>query len=159
MAERLSLRLVPSRRLARMLGGAYLLTAAALWLAPVPVGWALACSLAVFVHLAFAVRRHAWLSAPGSLIQLDLLVDDCSVWGRSHAGNWKRYRVAGSSFVSPPLTVPNLRSGVGHRTRAVLVAPDSLDPDSFRRLRVWLRWRWRGESSVLGVEPSKAWQR
>lgn len=158
MAERLSLRLVPSRHLAKMLGGAHLLAATALWLAPLPVGWALGCSLALLVHLALAVRRHAWLDAAGSLIQLEL-VDDCAVSACSRGGNWERYRIAGSSFVSPPLAVLNLRSGPGHRTRAVLIASDSLDADSFRRLRVWLRWRWRDGSNAPGIAASAALRR
>jgi toxin CptA len=141
-----------------MLGGAHLLAGAALWLAPLPAGWALAASLALFVHLTFAVRRHAWLSAADSPVELEL-ADDCSVSACSRAGNWERYQIIGSTFVSPPLTVLNLRSGVGHQTRAVLIASDGLDADSFRRLRVWLRWRWRGGSSVLAGAGSSPLQR
>jgi len=141
-----------------MFGGAHLLAAAALWLAPLPAGWALACSLALLVHLAFALRRHAWLSGAGALVELEVS-DDCSVSACSRTGNWERCQIAGSTFVSPALTVLNLRCRAKRERRAVLIASDSLDADSFRRLRVWLRWRWRGGSSVLAGAGSSRVQR
>jgi hypothetical protein len=134
-----------------MLGGAHLLVASAVWLAPVPLVWALGCSLAISAHWVWAVRLHAWRSSAGALIDLELL-DDCSVSAGSRAGLWEGYRIAGSSFVSRPLIILNLRSGSGWRTRGVPVAFDSLDADSFRRLSVWLRWRWREGASVPAVQ-------
>ncbi len=150
MAERLSLRLGPSRLLTAMLGSTHILAGGALWLASLPLAWALACSLALSAHLAWAVRLHAWRSDAGALIDLELL-DDFSVSVCSRTGPWEHYRIAGSSFVSRPLVVLNLRSGVGRQKRRVLIAADSLDADSFRRLRVWLRWRWRDGTDVQVV--------
>ncbi len=148
MVERLSLRLGPSRLLAGLLGSTHILAAGALWLAPLPLAWALACSLALSAHLVWLVRLHAWRSGANALIDLELL-DDCSVFVCSRTGAQERYRIAPSSFVSRPLVVLNLRSGVGrHRTRRVLIAADSLDAESFRRLCVWLRWRWRDGADV-----------
>ncbi len=147
MVERLSLRLGPSRLLAGLLGSTHILAAGGLWLAPLPLAWALACSLALSAHLVWLVRLHAWRSGAGALIDLELL-DDCSVLVCSRTGPRERYRIAASSFVSRPLVVLNLRSGVGRRTRRVLIAADSLDAESFRRLRVWLRWRWRDGADV-----------
>jgi hypothetical protein len=37
-----------------------------------------------------------------------------------------------------------MRDALGRR-RSAVVLPDSLDPDAFRRLRVWLRWRTPGD--------------
>jgi toxin CptA len=154
MVERLSLHLGPSRLLAALLGSTHVLAAGALWLAPLPLAWVLAGSLALLAHLAWLVRLHAWRSDAGALIDLELL-DDCSVSVRSRTGPWEPYRIAGSSFVSRPLVVLNLRSAVERRTRGVLIAADSLDADSFRRLRVWLRWRWRdgADARVSGATP------
>jgi toxin CptA len=158
MAERLSLRLGSSRHLTQILGSAHVLAAAALWLAPLPAGLALAGSLALSVHLVWALRRHAWRSAAGSLIELELL-DDCSISARSRAGIWEAYRVAGSSFVSPLLTVLNMRPEAGGWTRPVLIMADNVDADSFRRLRVWLRWRCRDGAQVRGAAAPGALQR
>jgi toxin CptA len=150
MAERLSLSLGSSRLLTEILGGAHVLAAAALWLAPLPAGWALAGSLALSVHLAWVLRRHAWRNAAGALIELELL-DDCSISARARAGMWEAYRVARSSFVSPLLTVLNLRPEAGGWSRPVLITADNADADSFRRLRVWLRWRCRDGAQVRGA--------
>jgi hypothetical protein len=39
------------------------------------------------------------------------------------------------------LTVLNLARGDDRRRISVLILPDGIDTDEFRRLRVWLRWR------------------
>jgi toxin CptA len=151
MSERLALRLGSSRRLAQILGSAHFLAAAALWLAPLPVGLSLTGTLALSLHLVWVLRRHAWRNAAGALIELEFL-DDCSILAGSRAGMREAYRVAGSSFASPLLTVLNLRPEAGGRTRSVLILPDSVDADGFRRLRVWLRWRC-GEGGRKVAEP------
>jgi toxin CptA len=53
---------------------------------------------------------------------------------------WIPAEILGSSFVSPWLTVLNLK--LPHRRLAthVVLLPDMLGADEFRRLRVWLRW-------------------
>jgi toxin CptA len=140
MAERLSLRLRPSRALTWLLAGAHAMAATALWLAPFAAAWSLAGSVALATYLVWVLRQHAWRNAAGSVVELELR-DDCSVSARSHAGRWTGYQVSGATFVSPLLTVLNLDAQAGWRGRSVLITPDSLDADSFRRLRVWLRWR------------------
>lgn len=49
-------------------------------------------------------------------------------------------RLLGSTTVGTLLTVLNIRRTDGGRLLHVVVTPDSLPPDEFRRLRVWLRW-------------------
>jgi toxin CptA len=39
------------------------------------------------------------------------------------------------------LTIINLTVAGARLRRSLVVAPDSLRTDEFRRLRVWLRWR------------------
>lgn len=142
MAERLSLRLGPSRLLAAVLGGAHLVAAAALWLAAVPVVYALVCSVALSVHLVWVVRRDALCIDSHALVELDV-DDDGSVFASTRAGVRRDYRVCGSSFVSPLLAVLNLRTEGRRWTHHILIVADSVDAESLRRLRVWLRWRWR----------------
>jgi len=50
-------------------------------------------------------------------------------------------RLAAGSFVAPWLTVVRWRPDGARFTRTVMVPPDAVDPDAFRRLRVLLRWR------------------
>jgi len=145
MGEHLSLRLHPSRSLTGLLAGVHVVGAGALWLAPLGATWAVAGSLALGGHFVWVLRQHAWRSASGSVVELELR-EDCSVSARSRAGRWLGYRVSGASFVSPRLTVLNLRPDAGRRGCSVLITPDSLDADGFRRLRVWLRWRCGGQA-------------
>jgi len=100
--------------------------------------------------LAWSLRRHAWRTAASSVVELELR-DDRSISARSRAGDWVDYQVEVGSFVSPLLTVLRLRPKARRLVRSVLITPDSLDPDSFRRLRVWLRWRYRGPADKRAV--------
>ena len=45
-----------------------------------------------------------------------------------------------SSFVSPSLTVLNLRVAGAARPRHLVILPDNVEKETFRRLRVLLRW-------------------
>jgi toxin CptA len=142
-----------------MLGGAHVLAGAALWLAAVPVVYALACSVALSLHLAWVGRRDALRTDAHALIELDVL-EDGLVSACTRAGVRCAYRVGGSSFVSPLLTVLNLRPEGGRWTRHILIAADSVDAESFRRLRVWLRWRWRaGVQNADSAQPRPASRR
>jgi toxin CptA len=84
------------------------------------------------------------------VVELELR-EDCSVSARSRAGRWTGYQVSGASFVSPLLTVLDLHADARWRGRSVLITQDSLDADSFRRLRVWLRWRCGGQADQSGA--------
>jgi toxin CptA len=134
----LRLRLAPSRQLAWLLGlghaGAVLLS----WITPLKWWLSLPLSLAALASLRYGLRYHALRSAPDALVGLELRPDG-SAAVRDRSGRWTQAQVLGSSFVSPGLTILNLRLAKAHCS--LVVAPDSLDADDFRRLRVWLRWR------------------
>ena len=55
-------------------------------------------------------------------------------------GDWSSARLLDAAVPLPWLAVVSLRDALGRRRTAV-VLPDSLAPEPFRRLRVWLRWR------------------
>lgn len=54
--------------------------------------------------------------------------------------DWIPVETLGSSFVSPWLTVLNLKLPDRRLATHVVLLPDMLGPDEFRRLRVWLKW-------------------
>jgi toxin CptA len=136
----LRLRLAPSRRLAWLLGlshaGAMLLS----WVTPLKWWLSLALSLAALGSLRHGLRYHALRSAPGALVGLELRPDG-SAAVQDRRGRWREARLLGSSFVSPGLTIINLTVAGARLRRSLVVAPDSLSTNEFRRLRVWLRWR------------------
>ena len=134
-APALRLDLKPSRLFAGSLVLLHGLALAAAWAAL--SGWAryLLC-LAILASLGSALvqtlRRQA--------LSLELHEDGRASW-RDPGGTWHEVRMGKGHFVSGVLVLVDLRSvGPGRGKRMVLM-PDSMSPEEFRRLRVWLRWR------------------
>jgi toxin CptA len=105
------------------------------WVAPIAWWLSLSLSLAVVTSLVFSLR-----SALGAWTGLELRPDG-SAAVEDRQGRWREVRILGSSFVSPVLTILNLAIAGERLRRSLVVAPDALAADEFRRLRVWLRWR------------------
>jgi toxin CptA len=59
---------------------------------------------------------------------------------KDRTGIWLDGTLGENHFVSPALVVVELQAPLGRR-KTLILAPDSLPADDFRRLRVWLRWR------------------
>jgi Membrane-bound toxin component of toxin-antitoxin system len=123
----------PSRVLASALVLTHALACAAAWVSL--SGWLryLVCG-AILASLAQALRRtlHPALS-------LELNEDGRVSW-RNRDGTWHEGRLGGSHFVSAGFAVLKLEIAGLRRKRVILMA-DSVPPEDFRRLRVWLRWR------------------
>lgn len=87
-----------------------------------------------------AARRHAWQEGRGAV--RDLVVD---IAGRVEVvgadGGRRAGRLVDGSFVAPWLAVVRWRPEGARLSRAVVIAPDAVDAEAFRRLRVLLRWR------------------
>jgi toxin CptA len=136
----LRLRLRPSRQLAWLLLAGHAAAVVLSWLAPVAWWVSLGLSLAVVTSLGFTVRNQALRSSAGALTALELRPDG-SATVEDRQGRRSEVRILGSSFVSPVLTILNLAVAGLRVRRALVVAPDALAAEEFRRLRVWLRWR------------------
>jgi len=54
--------------------------------------------------------------------------------------HWRRGRLRNGSFVAPWLTIVRWRPERALFDRTILVLPDMLDTESYRRLRVVLKW-------------------
>jgi toxin CptA len=145
MSGPLRLRLKRSKSLALLLWAAHIVAAVALWASPLPAWATGAGSMLLALSAGWSVRGHAFRTAPSSVVELELY-EDCTLSARTADGRWLQYRMVGSSFCSRMLTVLNLRSDSAWGVHSVLISADSVDPDAFRRLRVWLRWRYAGVS-------------
>ena len=101
--------------------------------------WAkIALTLLVLVNLGYHLRRDAWLTAPSSAVMIMLEADQVVLTrfdGKNMAGQILR-----DSLVTPYLTVLNVLLQGSRFSRSVVILPDSLDQESFRKLRVWLKW-------------------
>ncbi|MDO8413714.1 MAG: hypothetical protein Q7S51_08005 [Gallionellaceae bacterium] len=111
----------------------------ALYVLPLPTWAKIALTLLLLASLFFYVRRDARLSAPSSVITLALNGDDVVLTTRN--GKPEAAQLLNHSMVSPWLTVLNSVPRGATCTRRIIIFPDSLDTESFRQLRVWLKWR------------------
>lgn len=140
----------PSVRLAVVLCVVHSIAAALLWLVPIPALGKAVVTLAVAVSLVYLLARDATLHAAHAIVALD--VDDTgSLVYQTRAGRRVESELLDSSYVSPRLTIVNLRARNRAGTRHVVLVEDNVDPRDFRRLRIWLRWK-RGESADTGGE-------
>jgi hypothetical protein len=130
------LRLEPrrSRRLAVYLAAAH---GGALALLPLlPLGMPVVAVLAGLIVLSWAWNQatHVWLRRDRSIVSLVWLAD--GTWRLTDRGGTTRVcRLRWDSYVHPWLTVLNF---TGASRCSVVLLPDSLDPETFRRLRVRL---------------------
>jgi toxin CptA len=115
-----------------------------LWLVPVPVVGKAVLTFGIAFSLIFFMARDAGLHAARSIVALELR-ESGEIACQLLTGEWLDCELLGSSFVSPHMTVINLRLLGSWRTRRLIVVPDNVDPRDFRRLRMWLRWK-GGES-------------
>jgi toxin CptA len=127
----------------------HLAAAGLLWLVPIPVTVQAALTLAVAVSLVYYLARDATLHAAHSIVMLELRAGG-EIACRTRRGAWLDCELLGATFVSPRLTVVNLRPRGKWLARRVILVPDNVDARDFRRLRMWLRWK-----SGDGVEPAQ----
>ena len=121
--------------------------AASVWVVPGPSWLKVSVSLALAASLAFYGARDAWRVLGGAAVALRLR-SDCSCEIATRQGRWLEARLLGSTFVSPYLTVLNLRPKGGLFARHVVILPDAVDTEGFRRLRVLLKWKCSGSASA-----------
>jgi len=130
--------LKPSRYLAAILVLALSGILALLWILS-PPWWVIWPTTAALLGSAFYYLRHdAFLLMQSSYVQLQLEAEQITVTARN-GQSWTGH-VLHDSFITPSLTLLNILPQGAHFSRSVIILPDSLDPDSFRELRVWMKW-------------------
>lgn len=86
----------------------------------------------------YYLRRDIWRLLPTSFVHIRLDGDQMVFIRRS--GAELRGKVAGSSFVTPLLTIVNIKSLKSWRLSSVILFSDSMSREDFRQLRVLLKW-------------------
>lgn len=102
--------------------------------------WAKAAMVLVLgLSLFHAIYRHALLGTTRAVLVIEVKDQRTgAIEGRD--GQWRDAQILGSTYVTPRLTVLNLRVSGERLARHVLVVPDNIEPEDFRKLRVLLRW-------------------
>ena len=131
--------LKPSRSLAALMGTAHSIAALSL----IPLDLALTVKLmiagVIVVSFAHSVWRRALLRGGQAIVAIEVL-------DREHArvqlrdGRICDARVLATTYVTAFLTVVNLHVSGCRRARHVLIVPDNMHSEEFRKMRVLLRW-------------------
>lgn len=151
VAPLLIIRLDRSTRLAVTLSLAHFFAVGILWPLILPAAAKLTGTVILAASLIFYLRHYALLRSPGSVVSLELS-DEMICTLETRRGERIPCTLLGSSFVAPylavldwkPLEPPtSLLPWRRFSTRSVVILPDGIDAEEFRRLRVLLRWKWK----------------
>ena len=135
----IKLDLKPSWPLAMLFSGVALGACVVLVYLPLDYRLKLAMVAVTIIAGIYHTLQDALLMTPRSIIRLTL-----NSKGKFHLvcrnGVETAVSILPSSLVMPYLTVLNLDSGKRFSGRSLVITPDRVDKEDFRRLRVWLRW-------------------
>ena len=137
-SEAVDVTLAPSRLAAAIVLLAGFLTLVLIAATPVGRVWQAGLAFLVAAGTFEAVLRVAWHRGPFAATGL-LLDSQGALQVRDARGRWRSGRVRSGAFVAPWLTIVRWRTDGGWLDRTVLVLPDMLPAEPYRRLRVWLR--------------------
>lgn len=137
----------PSVQIAVVLSAAHVGAAALLWLLDIPVAGKSGMTLVLAASLIYFMARYATLHDTRAIVALEIK-DAGEIAVRQRRGEWQECVVLGSTFVSPALTIVNVRPRGQWRSRHIVLVPDNVDPADYRRLRTWLRWKGAGEGAA-----------
>ncbi len=140
----LRIRLQHSYYLAGLLSFAHAAAGLVLWPLALPLDMKAAIIVLLIVSLIYYLRKDALLTAHDAVVALTLMEEmSCILTARS--GQSMICSLSDSTFVTPYLTVINLQPNEWFLMRSVVILPDSIDAEEFRRLRIWLRWEWKND--------------
>lgn len=136
----LRLALKPSRYLAIALILGHLAAIGCVAIVPLALWLKIALVSILVASLMHVLTREAWRIRSSSIVELQCEREG-GVLIKLRSGKELEARVLGSSFVAAYLTIVLIKPHASRRVRAVVLLPDALEPELFRQLRVWLKWR------------------
>jgi hypothetical protein len=135
----------PSFMLGLWLCVVHLVAVVALWLAALPLWLKAASTLVIAGSLAWPLLGRAALRGSDAIVALEVSEGERLSY-RTRRGEWRACELLASSYVSPRLTILNLKPEGARFARHVVLVPDNVAPRDFRQLRIWLRWAARPEA-------------
>jgi toxin CptA len=137
----LKISLRPSRILVAILVAAHGGVITVVAIVGMPLSLELIAITALAVNLVADLRRTALLLTPDSVVAIEIGSDD-TLSIQTRRGNWiSECEVLESTYVAAFLAIVNVREPEMGAVRHVVLLPDSIEAEDFRRLRVWLRWK------------------
>ena len=130
--------LKPSRMLVVILLIAHAVSGVLILILPLAL-WLKLVGIAIIVLASFYyVRRYALLRTPTAVRELRMLSDGRLEIFRS---DWQPATLLGEQFIHPMLTIIRCRAETDRWPVSIVLLSDMLDAESFRALRVRLKWR------------------
>jgi toxin CptA len=139
MGMQLHYKLRPSRSLALLFFLLCLLSLVSVWMLPLPVVGLLVLTLIVLWWTGYYLLLDANLSREHSCVAFRLEGQDEIVLVL-RSGTHLSGRVSADSLVTPFLVILNVALKERRGRRSLLVMPDTMGTESFRHLRVALKW-------------------
>ncbi len=133
----ISVELKPSYILALLLAAAH--SGAIFLILALPISYQPILVLLLLANMIHSIMHHALRLFPASPSSLRIGEKSCTLYLRN--GREIDFSFAGNTYVSPSLTVLNFREAGSHFIRSVVILPDCIERESFRRLRVRLKWK------------------
>jgi toxin CptA len=112
---------------------------ASLWLLPLPTAGLLVLAVAVLYWGGYSLLLDANLRMGHSCVGFRL-EDGEGIVLLLRSGRHLSCRVAPDSLVTPYFVILNVTLSEPRRGRSLMILPDAMETESFRRLRVALRW-------------------
>lgn len=130
--------LKPSYVFASVLLAAHLVVIVTITMLAFPPWASSALIVLLATNLAYVLWLTALLRAPQSCVAFRLDADGIEL--ESLSGKLQAVRLGSGSVVTSWFTVLTLIPESGGRRQRLLIFPDSLDAESSRQLRLWLKW-------------------
>jgi len=135
-----TIHLKPSRRLTLLLIAAHCAVAPLVWLLVIPDIIKFVILFLLLISLYYYLNQDALLRFASSVVSLKLTGSRrCEL--EMHNGNTLDCIILEMSYVSASLTVLILQPPQNLRSRSLVIFPDNIDKEEFRRLRVMLHWK------------------
>lgn len=132
-------KLRPSRALALLFLFLCVVSLVSIWMLTLPGFWLLVLTAAMLGWIGYGLLRDANLSMAHSCVAFRM-EGQAEIVMILRSGRHLSGRVSPDSFVTPYLVILNVVLGEQRRGRSLLILPDTMGADSFRRLRVALKW-------------------
>jgi toxin CptA len=137
-------RLRPSRFLTLLLVILCVAPLVSSWSAQLPFPWLPVLAIVVLLWGGYYQLSHAALRKGHSCVAFRL-EDDCGIVLVLRNGRHLSGRISPDSLVTPYFIIVNVMGNERGDGRSLLIMPDTMGAESFRRLRVVLRWGARAD--------------
>jgi toxin CptA len=135
----LTLVINPSRLLAALLGAMHGIAVVSLSVLPIPLWLRLAAVILVGWSFFHGLAKHASRRSPSAIRGLRI-GDECRCEVALADGEWFEVELESGMLVTPFLTVLNFRRHEDGKHLPLVIMPDTIDSEGFRKLRVVLKW-------------------